>query len=67
LLSHGKPEKGGSGGGAGGGASSKPSGSKLQRQPSGSEVLTQLSGIGSRDASLFLFRALGKILYFKRM
>lgn len=45
---------------------SKSSSTKLHRQQSGCEMLTQLSGIGSRDASLFLFRALGKILYFKR-
>ena len=37
-------------------------GTKLKKQPS-SEV--DLCGIGGRDNSLFLFRALGKILYCK--
>lgn len=49
---------------------SSTAGSKLLRQQSGSGsgcgVLAETSGIGGRDSSLFLFRALGKILYFKR-
>lgn len=44
-------------------------GSKLQRQHSGGGAgeLVDMSGIGGRDSSLFLFRALGKILHFKSM
>ena len=56
-----------SGGSRQGSKSSGSSTTKLRRHPSGCEMLAQLSGIGSRDASLFLFRALGKILYCKRM
>ena len=44
-------------------------GSKLQQRYSegGAGDLVDMSGIGGRDNSLFLFRALGKILYFKSM
>lgn len=43
------------------------SGTKLRRQKSGGgDLNVNLSGIGGRDSTLFLFRALGKILYFKR-
>jgi len=43
-------------------SSARSGGTKLKKQPS-SEV--DLCGIGGRDSSLFLFRALGKILYCK--
>ena len=46
--------------------SSKSSSSSKVRKPSNSDSMTDLSGIGGRDSSLFLFRALGKILYCKR-
>ena len=46
--------------------SSKSSSSGKARKTSTSDSLADLSGIGGRDSSLFLFRALGKILYCKR-
>lgn len=46
--------------------SSKSSSSSKARKTSNSDSMTDLSGIGGRDSSLFLFRALGKILYCKR-
>ena len=45
---------------------SKSSGSSKARKTSNSDLMADLSGIGGRDSSLFLFRALGKILYCKR-
>lgn len=60
------------GGGGGGGrkrskvTSSKSSSSGKARKSSNSDSTADLGGIGGRDSSLFLFRALGKILYCKR-